>query len=59
LSPMVKPPTCSSCNKPIDPREKAVKFYCPECGKVLIRRCERCRLLARPYKCENCGFEGP
>jgi len=57
--PFVKPPVCSSCNKAIDPRERAVKFYCPDCGKVLIWRCERCRKLARNYKCENCGFEGP
>ncbi|MEM0286731.1 MAG: zinc finger domain-containing protein [Nitrososphaerota archaeon] len=57
--PAIRPPICSSCNRTINPRENAVKFYCPDCGKVLIWRCERCRKLARPYKCENCGFEGP
>ncbi|MEM3427380.1 MAG: zinc finger domain-containing protein [Nitrososphaerales archaeon] len=52
-------PTCTSCNKPITPGEEAVKFYCPECGAVLIWRCEKCRIFFRPYKCVNCGFEGP
>ncbi|HDD36531.1 MAG: DUF1610 domain-containing protein [Archaeoglobaceae archaeon] len=35
-----------------------VKFPCPECGEI-IYRCKKCRKLANPYKCENCGFEGP
>ncbi|MEM1525444.1 MAG: zinc finger domain-containing protein [Nitrososphaerales archaeon] len=52
-------PICTSCNRPTLPKENVVKFYCPECGKVLIWRCEKCRLLSRPYKCVNCGFEGP
>ncbi len=53
------PPICSSCGRVIPPGEKAVKFYCPNCGAVLIWRCKKCRDLAIPYKCPNCGFEGP
>ncbi|MBI2183925.1 MAG: DUF1610 domain-containing protein [Thaumarchaeota archaeon] len=52
-------PACTSCNRPITPGEKAVKFYCPECGEVLIWRCEKCRKFSRSFKCINCGFEGP
>ncbi len=52
-------PVCSSCNRLIHPREKAVSFYCPNCGVVLIWRCQRCRKLSVKYKCPNCGFEGP
>ncbi len=55
----VKLPKCSSCNRPISVGEKAVKFYCPNCGLVQIWRCEKCRMFARVYKCINCGFEGP
>ncbi len=57
--PEVRLPICTSCNKPILARERASKFYCPDCGKVLIWRCEKCREFARPYRCINCGFEGP
>ncbi|AEA47958.1 protein of unknown function DUF1610 [Archaeoglobus veneficus SNP6] len=35
-----------------------VVFPCPTCGEM-IYRCKRCRKLANPYKCENCGFIGP
>lgn len=52
-------PVCSSCGRPIHPREKAVSFYCPRCGEVLIWRCYRCRRLGVTYKCPKCGFEGP
>ncbi|HEY4673615.1 MAG: zinc finger domain-containing protein [Thaumarchaeota archaeon] len=52
-------PVCSSCNKPVLPGEKAVKFYCPECGESLMWRCEKCRKFSREYKCVNCGFQGP
>ena len=52
-------PVCSSCNRPIMPGEKASKFKCPECGDVLIWRCEKCRTFCRDYKCINCNFEGP
>jgi len=39
----VQPPICTSCGKIIHPREKAVAFYCPNCGKALIWRCNKCR----------------
>ena len=32
---------------------------CPKCGKSKIVRCQQCRKTAKPYKCEECGFEGP
>ena len=56
---MYKPPVCSSCGKVITTFEKATKFYCPNCGEVLIWRCEKCRKFARPYTCPKCGFTGP
>lgn len=52
-------PICNSCHRPITPKEEYTKFYCPDCGKILIWRSEKCRVFARTYKCENCGFEGP
>ncbi|MFQ6084720.1 MAG: zinc finger domain-containing protein [Candidatus Bathyarchaeia archaeon] len=52
-------PNCTSCNKPIKPWEKSVRFSCPNCGEVTIRRCERCRLFSRGYRCPKCGFRGP
>lgn len=53
------PPICSSCGRLISPYEKGVKFYCPNCGAVLLWRCRKCRELSLPYRCPNCGFEGP
>ncbi len=53
------PPTCSSCGRLISPTERGVAFYCPNCGRVLIWRCNKCRKLTIKYKCPNCGFEGP
>jgi predicted RNA-binding Zn-ribbon protein involved in translation (DUF1610 family) len=55
----VQPPVCSSCGRIIHPGERAVAFYCPNCGKALIWRCARCRRQGTPYKCPYCGFEGP
>uniref|UniRef100_A0A7C4JM07 DUF1610 domain-containing protein n=1 Tax=Staphylothermus marinus TaxID=2280 RepID=A0A7C4JM07_STAMA len=55
----VSPPTCSSCHRLMDPREKGAVFPCPNCGKVLIRRCKSCRKHSVPYVCPNCGFKGP
>ncbi len=52
-------PVCSSCGKTIPPYERAARFLCPNCGEVVIWRCERCRRLANTYKCPKCGFEGP
>jgi predicted RNA-binding Zn-ribbon protein involved in translation (DUF1610 family) len=34
-------------------------FLCPECGQVTIGRCARCRDQSVPYRCPNCGFQGP
>ncbi|MEM2238863.1 MAG: zinc finger domain-containing protein [Candidatus Bathyarchaeia archaeon] len=52
-------PRCFWCNKPIKPGDLAVKFPCPSCGRIVIWRCEKCRALAKPYKCPLCGFTGP
>ncbi len=52
-------PVCSSCNRPIAPYERGIKFYCPNCGESIIWRCPKCRKLVVPYKCVKCGFEGP
>lgn len=55
----VQPPTCISCGRVIHPNEKAVSFYCPNCGVALIWRCRKCRVQITPYTCPNCGFTGP
>jgi len=52
-------PRCTSCNRPIPPDERGVRFLCPNCGKAEIWRCERCRICGTPYRCPVCGFEGP
>jgi predicted RNA-binding Zn-ribbon protein involved in translation (DUF1610 family) len=41
------------------PKEKAVVFKCPNCGKVEIIRCNKCRKMSVPYVCPICGFQGP
>jgi len=53
------PPICISCKKIVAPYEKGVSFNCPNCGKVVIWRCYRCRIQGVPYRCPSCGFEGP
>jgi len=50
---------CTGCGKIIAPFENSVSFPCPNCGDVIIRRCERCREFAKEYKCHKCGFIGP
>ncbi|WP_460124978.1 zinc finger domain-containing protein [Stetteria hydrogenophila] len=56
----IQPPVCTSCGRIIHPSERgAVAFYCPNCGQQLIWRCAKCRSQGTPYKCPNCGFEGP
>ncbi|HID80441.1 MAG TPA: DUF1610 domain-containing protein [Ignisphaera sp.] len=50
---------CSSCKRPIVPGEKAVALTCPNCGAVVLWRCYKCRKMVVPYRCPNCGFEGP
>jgi Zn-ribbon RNA-binding protein len=52
-------PICNSCNRPVKPAERAVKFYCPNCHETIIWRSEKCRKFSRHYKCTNCAFEGP
>ncbi|HDJ66291.1 MAG TPA: DUF1610 domain-containing protein [Nitrososphaeria archaeon] len=59
MSEQIVLPLCTSCRRPIDPHERAVSFPCPNCGRVRIWRCEKCRELARPYICPSCGFRGP
>jgi len=55
----LKMPTCNWCGKIISSSEEAVKFPCPNCGGLIIWRCEKCRVFGRPYKCPKCGFMGP
>jgi len=55
----VKMPTCNWCGRMILPGEGATKFSCPNCGEVVVWRCEKCRLFGRAYKCPKCGFTGP
>ncbi|MBI2007063.1 MAG: DUF1610 domain-containing protein, partial [Nitrosopumilales archaeon] len=31
-------PVCTCCHRHIMPKDKCVKFNCPNCGKVLIWR---------------------
>ena len=52
-------PVCTSCNRAITPNEKSVKFNCPECGDVIIWRCDKCRRFCRTYECIKCNFQGP
>jgi len=52
-------PICNWCHKPIIPKEKSVNFPCPNCGKVIIWRCGKCRKMGQPYVCPACGFKGP
>ena len=56
---LIKTPMCSCCNKIISPTENAVKFNCPECGDIVIWRCELCRKFSRSYRCAKCDFIGP
>ncbi|HDO21063.1 MAG: zinc finger domain-containing protein [archaeon GB-1867-097] len=55
----LKLPICISCKQPIIPGEKGVSFPCPNCGGIIIWRCQRCRKMNNKYKCPKCGFEGP
>ncbi|RJS85302.1 DUF1610 domain-containing protein [Candidatus Bathyarchaeota archaeon] len=52
-------PVCTSCNRIIPPDTNATKFPCPNCGQIIIWRCEKCRQFGRQYRCPNCGFTGP
>ena len=48
---------CTSCKKEVS--QEYVEFKCPSCGKAKIIRCLNCRTTSRPYKCQDCNFEGP
>ena len=52
-------PICSCCNKIIKPTENAIRFNCPQCGDVVIWRCEKCKKFSRNYRCPKCDFIGP
>lgn len=52
-------PVCDCCHRHIIPNDKCVKFNCPNCGSVLLWRCQSCREAARFYSCTQCNFEGP
>ncbi len=49
--------TCTTCN--VEVTHEYVEFKCPSCGKTHILRCDHCRETIKPYKCSECGFEGP
>ncbi|MHA1830652.1 MAG: zinc finger domain-containing protein, partial [Candidatus Helarchaeota archaeon] len=49
-SELIKTPICTCCNRIISPNEDAIKFVCPECGDIIIWRCEMCRKFSRPYR---------
>lgn len=48
---------CTSCK--INIIRKNFFFYCFNCLKNKIYRCEKCRKNLIRYTCKNCGFEGP
>ncbi len=48
--------SCSSCGSGTS---DYVEFACPSCGKAKVVRCKKCRENENPYKCKDCGFEGP
>ncbi len=50
---------CTSCNVKVSGSDVSVRFKCPNCGKVEIIRCKKCRVDSIPYVCSGCEFEGP
>lgn len=50
---------CSTCGANLEAAESFVIFPCPNCGETKIARCKKCKKRNNPYKCEECGFEGP
>ncbi|MCD6557585.1 MAG: DUF1610 domain-containing protein [Candidatus Aenigmarchaeota archaeon] len=50
---------CITCGVNIVSEDNFSKFLCPNCGKVEIIRCEKCRRKSNIYRCPKCGFEGP
>ena len=59
MSSSITLPICDGCNRHIMPKDKNVKFKCPECNEKLIWRCESCREAATAYSCDSCNFSGP
>lgn len=53
------PMVCSSCHRIMAPHEPGVSFVCPNCGRGVIKRCNKCRKLSIHYICPVCGFRGP
>ncbi|MFW5898330.1 MAG: zinc finger domain-containing protein [Candidatus Saliniplasma sp.] len=49
---------CTSCGVTLVGLKNA-SFPCPECGKVQIGRCKKCRDQGARYECPECGFRGP
>ncbi|MBU0898868.1 MAG: DUF1610 domain-containing protein [Nanoarchaeota archaeon] len=49
---------CTSCGRGVETEKYWVKFTCPDCGKVEIIRCEKCKNQSNQYTCK-CGFTGP
>ncbi|MEM5872057.1 MAG: zinc finger domain-containing protein [Candidatus Aenigmatarchaeota archaeon] len=50
---------CVSCGIKIENQRNWVEFLCPNCGKIKIIRCEKCRALGNEYLCSSCSFKGP
>ena len=59
MSSNIELPICTGCNRHIMPNDKSVKFDCPECGTILMWRCQSCRESAASYTCKSCNFSGP
>ncbi|HIH38424.1 RNA-binding protein [Candidatus Woesearchaeota archaeon] len=49
---------CISSKQKVANDRSAVVFPCPGCGEQIVRS-KTARMLASPYKCQKCGFEGP
>jgi predicted RNA-binding Zn-ribbon protein involved in translation (DUF1610 family) len=50
---------CTNCGKSIGAEDNWVEFGCPKCGKTKIIRCDKCKKIENPYKCQECKFTGP
>lgn len=50
---------CVSTGQKIANNIGSVTFKCPQCGATDIVRSEYARVIAAPYKCSKCSFEGP
>jgi len=50
---------CSSTGANIANTAGSVTFKCPQCGGTEIVRSKYARIIAAPYTCAKCGFEGP